>query len=312
MQNPLAKFMPQFGGEYPKPFVSLYDDMTVPNKSDEDAVKTKVWTAYDFAKHYHEGQKRSSGKPYFEHCLAVGQILASWGMDHNTVIAGLLHDTIEDTDVTFQEVEQRFGKDIAELVDGVTKLGGIQFSNTQAKQAGNFMKLLLSVAKDLRVIIIKFADRLHNMRTLRHLSEKKQNRIADETNEIYVPLAHRLGMATVKWELEDLVLKTLHKSEYSEIEKKIKASKKERDKIIQNVISPLTRELKKYNIDSKIYGRVKSHSSIYGKMQKRGKSFEEIFDIYAIRIIAEKVEECYLALELFIKCILRFKIDLKT
>ena len=296
MQNPLAKFMPQFGGEYPKPFVSLYEKMTIPLNGDQESVKTKVWTAYDFALHYHEGQKRSSGKPYFEHCLAVGQILASWGMDQNTVIGGLLHDTIEDTEVTFQDIENKFGKDIAELVEGVTKLGGIKFSSKQAKQAGNFMKLLLSVAKDLRVIIIKFADRLHNMRTMSFLSEEKQKRISEETMEIYVPLAHRLGMAAVKWELEDLVLKTLHQTEYQEIEKKLKASKKERDKIIQNVISPLNRELKKYNIDANIYGRVKSHSSIFGKMESRGKSFDEIFDIYAIRIIVDKVEECYLAL----------------
>ncbi|MBU0528976.1 bifunctional (p)ppGpp synthetase/guanosine-3',5'-bis(diphosphate) 3'-pyrophosphohydrolase [bacterium] len=296
MQSPLSKFMPQFSGEYPKPFVSLFEKMTLPVNGDRESVKTKVWTAYDFAKHRHEGQKRSSGKPYFEHCLAVGQILAMWGMDHSTIIAGLLHDIIEDTDVTLQDLEQRFGKDIAELVDGVSKLGGIQFSGKQAKQAGNFMKLLLSVAKDLRVIIIKFADRLHNMRTINFLPEEKQIRIAEETKEIYIPLAHRLGMAAVKWELEDLVLKTIHKTEHHEIEKKLKASKKERDKIIQNVILPVKRELNKYNIDANIYGRVKSHSSIFGKMERRGKSFEEIFDIYAIRIIVDKVEECYLAL----------------
>lgn len=296
MQNPLAKFVPQFSGEYPKPFVSLFEKMTIPGNGNEDSVKTTVWSAYDYALHHHEGQKRSSGKPYFEHCLAVGQILATWGMDHNTVIAGLLHDIIEDTEVTYQDLEKHFSKDIAELVEGVTKLGGIQFSTKQAKQAGNFMKLLLSVAKDLRVIIIKFADRMHNMHTIRYLPEKKQIRIAEETNEIYVPLAHRLGMAAVKWELEDLVLKTLHKEAYQEIEKKLKASQKDRDKIIQNIISPVTRELKIYNIDAQIYGRVKSHASIFGKMQRRGKDFEEIFDIYAIRIIADKVEDCYLVL----------------
>ncbi len=296
MQNPLSKFMPQFVGEYPKPFVSLFEKMTLHINGDQELVRTKVWSAYDFAMHYHEGQKRSSGKPYFEHCLAVAQILANWGMDHSTIIAGLLHDTLEDTDASFQDIEKKFGKDIAELVDGVTKLGGIKFSSKQAKQAGNFMKLLLSVAKDLRVIIIKFADRLHNMRTMSYLPEQKQIRISEETIEIYVPLAHRLGMAAIKWELEDLVLKTLHKIEYQEIEKKLKASKKGRDKIIQNLISPVTLELKKYNIDADIYGRVKSHSSIFGKMQRRGKSFEEIFDIYAIRIILDKVEECYLTL----------------
>ena len=296
MQNPIAKFMPQFVGEYPKDFVSLFDKMTISVNSDKESVKSSVWSAYDFAIHHHEGQKRSSGKPYFEHCLAVGQILADWGMDHNTVISGLLHDTVEDTDVTYQDIEQRFSKDIADLVEGVTKIGGIKFYDTQAKQAGNFMKLLLSVAKDLRVIIIKFADRLHNMKTLEYLSEGKQKRIATETIEIYVPLAHRLGMAAVKRELEDLVLKILHKTEYLVIEKNLKASKKERDKVIQNVIAPINRELQKYNMDANIYGRIKSHASIFGKMQKRGKDFQEIFDIYAIRIIVDKVEACYLAL----------------
>lgn len=296
MPNPLARFMPQLGGEYPKTFDSLFNKMTIPINSDKTKLKTTVWLAYDYALHHHEGQKRSSGKPYFEHCLAVGEILASWGMDHNSVIAGLLHDTLEDTEATYQDVEKRFGKDIADLVDGVTKLGGIQFSTKQAKQAGNFMKLLLSVAKDLRVIIIKFADRMHNMRTIRYLPEEKQIRIAEETNEIYVPLAHRLGMAAVKWELEDLVLKTVQKNAYHDIEKKLKASQKERDKIIQNIITPVKRELKKYNLNAQIYGRVKSHASIYGKMERRGKDFEEIFDIYAIRIIVEKVEDCYLAL----------------
>ncbi len=296
MQNPLAKFMPQFGGEYPKPFVSLYEKMIIPINGDQETVKTKIWKAYDFAMHHHEGQKRSSGKPYFEHCLAVGQILAQWGMDHNTIIAGLLHDTIEDTDTSQLDIENQFGKDIAELVEGVTKLGGIKFSSKQAKQAGNFMKLLLSVAKDLRVIIIKFADRLHNMRTMSFLSSEKQKRISEETMEIYVPLAHRLGMATVKWELEDLVFKTMDEIVNRNNKKKLKASKKERDEIIQDVVSSVKIELKKYNIDANIYGRVKSHSSIFGKMERRGKSFEEIYDIYAIRIIVDKVEDCYLTL----------------
>lgn len=296
MANPLAKLVPHLVGEYPKPFLDLFSRITIPKKGDAEAIKQKVWKAYDFASRAHEGQKRRSGKPYFEHCAEVGKTLADWKMDHITIMGGLLHDTVEDTGVTLEDLEKEFGVDLTNLVDGVTKLGGIEFSTRKEKQAGNFMKLLLSVAKDLRVIIIKFADRIHNMRTIQYMPQMKQHRIAIETRDVYVPLAHRLGMARVKWILEDLVFKTLHNKEYSEINSKLKSTQKQREKTISAVIEPVKEELAKYDLDCQIYGRVKSHASIYGKMIRREKGFEEIYDLYAVRIIVDQIEQCYLAL----------------
>ena len=263
---------------------------------EKEHIQDILWRAYEYGNRFHEGQKRRSGKPYFTHCLEVAQTLASWRMDVTTVMAGLLHDTIEDTNVTLDSISQEFGEDLANLVDGVTKIGGIRFSSRKEKQAGNFMKMLLSVAKDLRVIIVKFADRLHNMQTIKYMSQIKQHRIAVETRDVYVPLAHRLGMSYVKTQLEDLVLKVLNPAGYKEIDSKIKATNKQRNKFIQKIIAPVEEELKNYDIVPKIYGRPKSYSSIYSKMMVRNKTFDEIYDLYAIRIIVEKVEQCYLTL----------------
>ena len=217
-------------------------------------------------------------------------------MDHVTIIGGLLHDTIEDTDATLEDIEEIFGSDVANLVNGASKLGGIHFSSRKAKQAGNFMKMLISVAQDLRVIIIKFADRLHNMSTINHLPRIKQHRIAVETRDVYSPLSHRLGMAKVKWLLDDLVLKTLNPDIYKEISSKVKSSNKDREKYIKTITKVLNEELKTYKINPTIAGRPKSFSSIYGKMVKRGKAFEEIYDILALRMVVEKIEDCYLTL----------------
>ena len=296
MQNPLARFVPHLVGEYPKKFLNLFENISLSNGSSEDEIRDLLWQAYEFAITHHEGQKRHSGEPYFNHCLAVANTLAQWKMDHFTIIGGMLHDTIEDTDASIQDINSLFGEDIASLVNGVTKLGGIRFSSREAKQAGNFMKMLLSVAQDLRVIIIKFADRLHNMRTIEYLPRIKRHRIAMETRDVYVPLAHRLGMAQVKWQLEDLVLQTLNPKPFGDIDSKIKSSHKVREKYISGITSPLLTELNKNNIQAIVYGRVKSHSSIYGKMVKRGKSFEEIYDKLAIRVVVNKIEECYLTL----------------
>jgi len=296
MENPLSKLAPQLFGEYPKPFLNLFKKVSIPPETSEDWVKTQLWEAYQYGSQKHEGQKRKSGEPYFVHCVNVAETLASWHMDLTTIIAGLLHDTIEDTDVTVSELESRFGEDLARLVNGVTKIGELELSSRREKQAGNFMKMLLSVAKDLRVVIIKFADRLHNMQTIEYMTKMKQRRIAVETRDVFAPLAHRLGMAQVKTQLEDLVLKTLHPKTYKEIDSKIKSSKKQREKFIQGIIHPVEAELKTYKIHPTIYGRSKSHASIYGKMLKRDKSFEDIYDLYAIRIIVDKVEQCYLAL----------------
>ena len=296
MQNPLARFVPHLVGEYPKKFLNLYENVSLPNGSSQDEIRDLLWQAYEFAITHHEGQKRHSGEPYFNHCLAVANMLAQWKMDHFTIIGGMLHDTIEDTDASIQDINSLFGEDIASLVNGVTKLGGIRFSSREAKQAGNFMKMLLSVAQDLRVIIIKFADRLHNMRTIEYLPRIKRHRIAMETRDVYVPLAHRLGMAQVKWQLEDLVLQTLNPKAFSEIDSKIKSSHRAREKYIAGITRPLLKELDKHNLEAVVYGRVKSYSSIYGKMVNRGKSFEEIYDKLAIRVIVNKIEECYLTL----------------
>ncbi len=296
MQNPLSRFVPQLVGEYPKQFMELYEQVNNVSDDDSDNIKRLLWEAYDFGITHHEGQKRKSGEPYFNHCVEVAKILAEWKMDHNTIIGGLLHDSVEDTGASLADIREKFGEDITNLVDGVTKLGGIKFSSRAEKQAGNFMKMLLSVAKDLRVIIIKFADRLHNMQTIEHLSRMKQHRIAVETRDVFVPLAHRLGMANVKSNLEDLVFKTLKPKEYKDLDSKIKSSRKDREKYIKLLSDPLQTELNKLNLTANIYGRVKSHASIFGKMIKRNKTFKEIYDHLAIRIIVEKIEDCYLAL----------------
>ena len=297
MDNPLSKFVPFLVGEFPKQFLELLNGVTHHEQLSEDDLKTELWNAYEFGSRHHEGQKRISGDSYFEsHCVEVAKILASWNMDHITIIGGMLHDTIEDTNATFEEIEENFGLDVANLVNGVSNLSGIRFSSRKAKQAGNFMKMLISVAQDLRVIIIKFADRLHNMSTIKHLPRIKQHRIAIETRDVYAPLAHRLGMAKVKWMLDDLVLKTLNPDIYKEIESKLKSSNKEREKYIRTITKVLNHELEDYNINPQIAGRPKSHSSIYGKMLKRGKAFEEIYDVLALRIVVKKVEDCYLSL----------------
>jgi len=297
MENPITRFAPFLVGEFPKPFQELLDKVTSNEPLTEDDLKKELWRAYEFGFHHHEGQKRRSGGSYFEnHCVEVAKILAEWNMDHITIIGGLLHDTIEDTEVNFEDIEKKFGADVANLVNGVSKLSGIRFTSQKAKQAGNFMKMLISVAQDLRVIIIKFADRLHNMSTIEHLPRIKQHRTAIETRDVYAPLAHRLGMARVKWLLDDLVLKTLNPDDYKKIEKKLKYSHKGREKYIKTITDVLLDELEEYNIAPKVYGRPKSHASIYSKMVERGKTFEEIYDILAVRIVVDKIEECYLTL----------------
>ena len=255
-----------------------------------------VKNALEFSIKMHENQKRKSGDPYVVHCIDVSNILIDWNMDATTIISALLHDTVEDTDVTIENIREVFGDDVAFLVDGVTKVDNIVFKSEEHKQAENFIKLFLSLAKDLRVIIIKFADRLNNMQTIEHLSPKKRKEIATETKEIFVPLAHRLGMASLKWQLEDLSLKCLDPKGYKDIERKILQSSKKSKTIINDVIKSVKKELKKYKINSDIFGRYKSISSIYRKIKLQDKDFEDIYDLYAIRIVVNKIEDCYLAL----------------
>tara|TARA_Y100000385_G_scaffold164182_1_gene170165 strand:+ start:5564 stop:7729 length:2166 start_codon:yes stop_codon:yes gene_type:complete len=258
--------------------------------------KNIVRNALDFSVKMHEGQKRKSGLPYVSHCIDVANILLDWNMDHTTIVSALLHDVVEDTDVTLEDIENEFGDDVAFLVDGVTKIDHIAFRSHEHKQAENFTKLFLSLAKDLRVIIIKFADRLNNMETIEYLSAKKRKEIALETKEIFVPLAHRLGMANLKWRFEDLTLKCLNLKSYNSIKKKIEGSSQLNKNILETTIAPIKKELDSYKIHSDISGRYKSISSINRKIEIRGKKFEEIYDLYAIRIVVDKIEECYLAL----------------
>ena len=258
--------------------------------------KIIIKNALDFSIKMHEGQKRKSGLPYVSHCIEVANILLDWNMDYTTIVSALLHDVVEDTDVSLKDIEREFGSDVAFLVDGVTKIDHIAFKSQEHKQAENFIKLFISLAKDLRVIIIKFADRLHNMETIEYLSSKKRKEIALETKEIFVPLAHRLGMASLKWKFEDLSLKCLNLKSYNSIKKKIEGSSKSNKKILESTIAPIRKELDSYKIESEISGRYKSISSINRKIELRNKKFEDIYDLYAIRIVVDKIEECYLAL----------------
>ena len=258
--------------------------------------RKQVENALQYSIKMHEGQVRKSGLPFVSHCIDVANILIDWNMDHTTVVSALLHDVVEDTEVKLSDIEEEFGSDVASLVDGVTKVENIAFRSKEHKQAENFTKLFLSLARDLRVIIIKFADRLNNMETIQYLSSNKRIEIALETKEIFVPLAHRLGMAKLKWQLEDLSLKCLDLKAFNSIKKKIETSARLNEDILSNMIRPIKTELSSYKIESNIFGRYKSISSIHRKIENTGKEFEDIYDLYAIRIIVDKIEECYLAL----------------
>ena len=279
---------------YPPSFKLIINNLQSEDKNDESI--NLLWKAYTLSKDLHKNQKRASGEPYFTHCESVGVILSEWKIDVDTIIAGLLHDSIEDTSISKDKIEDEFNPDVANLVEGVTKLSGIKFYSKKQEQAENFMKMFLSMAKDIRVILIKFADRLHNMSTLEALSEQKQNRIALETKEIFTPLAHRLGMNNVKIKMEDLVLKILEPTKYNSIKRKVNNTKRDRDRYVDKLIKPISEEFKKSNIKSDIFGRAKHYSSIIGKMEKRNKRFEEIYDLFAIRIIVDKIPDCYAAL----------------
>lgn len=255
-----------------------------------------VKKAYNFAKEAHKDQKRESGEPYIIHPIAVAEILAELGMDTNTIVAGLLHDVIEDTDCSFEDASRMFNPEVANLVDGVTKLtklGEMEYKTKEEQQADNVRKMLLAMAKDIRVIIIKLADRLHNMRTLKFMPANKQKNKAKETLDIYAPLAHRLGMSKIKWELEDLCFRYLHEKEYYDLVKDIAEKRVERESYIQDIVDDLYKKLEGAGIDSDIDGRPKHFYSIYKKMVNKNKSIEEIFDLTAIRVLVNSVKDCY-------------------
>ncbi len=252
--------------------------------------------AYQFAYRAHKDYLRKSGAPYIEHCLETAKILTELRMDVVMVAASLLHDVVEDGGINIDEVKETFGQEIGQLVDGVTTIGELKFQSQAEKQAENFRKMIFSMAQDLRVIMIKFADRLHNMRTIEYLPQKKAERIALETREVYAPLAHRFGIARIKWELEDLSLKVLDPPAYKELETKVADRREEREQVIRRVVAPIKKELLKNGIQAEVEGRAKALYSIYRKMKNRYKSFEEIYDLLAIRVIVKKVDECYFAL----------------
>ena len=257
-----------------------------------------IRTAYDFSAKVHQGQKRLSGEPYLTHPLAVANIIADLKLDVPSIVGGLLHDTVEDTLTTLDEVKSLFGREIAALVDGVTKLGRANFSSREEKQAENFRKMLLAMGKDVRVILIKLADRVHNMRTLDHMPLQKRILTAQETLDIYAPLSHRLGIAWIKSELEDLALKYLHPEVYYQLKRNVAKKKSDREKYIDEVNSIITKKLEGEGIEAEVGGRPKHFYSIYQKMESQNLVYDQIYDLVAFRILVDTQRECYEALGL--------------
>lgn len=252
--------------------------------------------AYDFAKEKHGDQLRKSGEPYIIHPVQVAYILAGLELDDATICAALLHDVAEDTDVTIQDISKEFSPEIAEMVDGVTKLGNLKYTSAEEQQVENYRKMFLAMGKDIRVILIKLADRLHNMRTLKFLKRDRQIAIAKETADLYAPLANRLGMYSLKWELEDLSFKYLCPDEYREIVEGIDKKREERLQFINQIVEQISQELKKQKIKAEITGRAKHLYSIYRKMKRDNKNLDQIYDLFALRILVDNVKDCYAAL----------------
>lgn len=255
-----------------------------------------VEKAYAFAYQAHTGQRRESGESYITHPLGVAMILAELGLDLTTIIAGLLHDVVEDTAVTLEEIKEIFGEEIATLVDGVTKLSRLDFASKEEQQAETLRKMFIAMAEDIRVVLIKLADRTHNLRTLRYLDTYKQQEIARETMEIYAPLAHRLGIYKIKWELEDHAFRYMQPEAYYQLVNKLAKKRREREQFINRLINVLLKRLEAVGITAEIQGRPKHLYSIYHKMKEQKKDFNEIYDLTAIRVIVDSVKDCYGAL----------------
>lgn len=285
-------------GQTPEQDLTIADLAKKILATDKQYDLSKILSAYQFAEKAHAGQTRSSGDPYITHPLAVADILLDLGMDTDTICAGLLHDVVEDTDYTLDDIRKQFGQDVAMLVDGVTKMSKIPIFDKEQQQASNVRKILLAMSHDIRVMIIKLADRLHNMRTLHYLRPEKQRRIALETMDVYAPIAHRLGIRTVKEELEDLSFYYLDSYAYSEIEHIMEIKKDEREAFIESIKSQIRERLAQENFlkEPIIEGRVKSIYGIYKKVYVGHKSMDEIYDKYAVRVIVSTVSECYMVL----------------
>lgn len=278
---------------YDKDLQNLIDKVKAyaPNANFDLIVK-----AYDLGKKAHEGQFRKSGEPYFIHPIAVANILADMQMDIETITGALLHDVVEDTEYSIDDINEMFGKDVGILVDGVTKLGKIKYQTKEESQSENLRKMFLAMAKDIRVILIKLADRLHNMRTLEYMDEEKAKYKAKETIEIYGALANRLGISRIKAELEDIALRYLDEEGYFDLASKVKKKRNQREEYIDKVIEILKDSYKKAGIKCEVYGRPKHFYSIYRKMKKKHKSFDEIYDLTAVRVLVDTVRDCYAAL----------------
>ena len=276
--------------------VSIDDILEKMKKNNRKSDLKLIRRAYEFAKEKHGDQLRKSGEPYIIHPVQVAYILAELELDDSTICAALLHDVAEDTDVTIEDIKREFSPEIAEMVDGVTKLGNLKYTSAEEQQVENYRKMFLAMGKDIRVILIKLADRLHNMRTLKFLKRDRQIAISKETQDLYAPLANRLGMYSLKWELEDLSFKYLNPDEYREIVEGIDKKREERLQFINQIVDQINVELKKQKIKAEITGRAKHLYSIYRKMKRDNKSLDQIYDLFALRILVDNVKDCYAAL----------------
>lgn len=274
---------------------SLFDEIkqTLIAQNREETDIEKIEEAFHFAERLHEGQYRVSEEPYIIHPVEVAKILVNLKADTHTVIAAFLHDILEDTDTKPEEIESRFGKDVLTLVQGVTKLGKLQFKSKEERQAENFRRLFIAMANDIRIIFLKLADRLHNMRTLNFMATQKQQKIARETLDIFAPLANRLGIYKIKAELEDLSLRYLEPDKYFEIAQLVSQTKAEREMTVQLLIDKISKDVKKSGINAQITGRAKHYYSIYAKMKRLNLAFHELYDITAVRVIVDTEKECY-------------------
>ena len=274
-------------------YKELIDKIKTYHPSDDFSMVEK---AYKLAVEAHKEQKRKSGEPYIIHPLKVAYILAELELDMETITAGILHDIIEDTPYTYEDITHLFGEEIAALVDGVTKLGKLSYTTKEETQAENYRKMFLAMAKDIRVILIKLADRLHNMRTLNYMTPEKQREKAQETLDIYAPLAHRLGISKIRSEMEDLCFKYLNPDAYFDLAAKIQKKKEERDQFVQSMVQELQTKMNEAGIKGKVYGRTKHFFSIYKKMVNQNKTLDQIYDLFAIRALVDSVKDCYAVL----------------
>ena len=294
---------------YQKTFDEIKNELVRQNRAQKDI--EQIESAYLWAKELHEGQYRISQEPYIMHPVEVAKILVDLKFDKNTIIAAFLHDILEDTETTPEEMEKKYGQDVVNLVQGVTKLSKYQFKSKEERQAENFRRMFIAMAQDIRIVVLKLADRLHNMRTLSYMAAQKQKKIAQETIDIFAPLANRLGMGKIKAELEDLSLRYLYPEKYYEIAKLVAETKSMRDSTVNSLISVITRELDKNNIKAVIKGRAKHYYSIYNKMKRLNVTFDQLYDVTAVRVIVEDEKECYQVLglihQLFKPILGRFK-----